>query len=510
MSINPQERDEVEVMKIVMKIEAVKRIQIENVEHNKGEEALQKLDHPNVVKLYHIESDIDFRYYALEFCQASLDQKFLDDKKERKYRGPMPSEEEVCLQLAKGLAHIHEKKFIHRDLKPENVLIWVDSTGEKVLMKWSGFGLSKQVNERGCYSISGMRGTHNWYSPEILKIFLEEEENDGKTTSPDIRQRGTVKSDVFTAGLVFGYYLLGGDHPFGSAINVLPNIFKNEPVNLPRGEEALQTLNHPNVVKLYDVENDYNFRFYALELCQLSLHQLFNGDEVQKKYQEKMPPDEEVFHQLAEGLAHIHRMQLIHRDLKPHNVLIWVDSTGEKVFMKWADFGLSKQVNESGSHSISEVRGTRNWLSPEILKIFEKKGNDVKTTLRPRGTVKSDVFTAGLVFGYYLLDGDHPFGSGYKILPNIVKNKPVNMPKIKDPSMHAIIMEMLKANPNERISSADVVSRINSLIKFHTAEDSSLIDCIEDSMKKLLESSIESHRTAATYVKVSNNYILKI
>jgi serine/threonine protein kinase len=40
---------------------AVKRIQIENVENNKGGEALQKLDHPNVVKLFHVESDSDFR-----------------------------------------------------------------------------------------------------------------------------------------------------------------------------------------------------------------------------------------------------------------------------------------------------------------------------------------------------------------------------------------------------------------------------------------------------------------
>ena len=40
---------------------AVKRIQIENVENNKEEEALKKLDHPNVVKLYHVESDSDFR-----------------------------------------------------------------------------------------------------------------------------------------------------------------------------------------------------------------------------------------------------------------------------------------------------------------------------------------------------------------------------------------------------------------------------------------------------------------
>jgi serine/threonine protein kinase len=155
-----------------------------------------------------------------------------DDEAQKKYREKMPPDEEVCLQLAKGLAHIHEKGLIHRDLKPRNVLIQVDPTGEKVVMKWADFGLSKQVNERGSHSISEMRGTQNWHSPEILKIF-EEEGNDGKTTSTDIRPRGTVKSDVFTAGLVFGYYLLGGDNPFGSAINVSPNIVNNEPVNLP-------------------------------------------------------------------------------------------------------------------------------------------------------------------------------------------------------------------------------------------------------------------------------------
>jgi serine/threonine protein kinase len=173
------------------------------------------------------------RYYALELCQASLDHKFLDETNPKKYRGLMPPEKKVCLQLAKGLAHIHNNRLIHRHLKPENVLIWVDSIGEKVLMKWADFGLGKQVNERGSHSISGMRGTNNWFSPEIMKIF-EEEENDCKTTTttPNIRQRGTVKSDVFSAGLVFGYYLLGGDHPFGSAVNVLPNIVRNRPVNM--------------------------------------------------------------------------------------------------------------------------------------------------------------------------------------------------------------------------------------------------------------------------------------
>jgi serine/threonine protein kinase len=143
----------------------------------------------------------------------------------------MPPEKEVFHQLAKGLAYIHQNRLIHRDLKPENVLIWGDSTGEKVVMKWADFGLSKTVNERGSHSISGSnRGTDNWYAPEILSIKIQKEEENGKDDTT--HQRGTVKSDVFSEGLVFGYYLLGGDHPFGSPINVSPNIVKNEPVNL--------------------------------------------------------------------------------------------------------------------------------------------------------------------------------------------------------------------------------------------------------------------------------------
>jgi serine/threonine-protein kinase/endoribonuclease IRE1 len=145
----------------------------------------------------------------------------------------MPSEEEVCLQLAKGLAHIHKNRLIHRDLKPHSVLIWVDSGQEKVAMKWADFGFSKPVNERGrSHSISGSnRGTDNWYAPEILSIKIQEEKENEKDETA-AHQRGTVKSDVFSEGLVFGYYLLDGDHPFGSGYDIQQNILKNEPVNL--------------------------------------------------------------------------------------------------------------------------------------------------------------------------------------------------------------------------------------------------------------------------------------
>jgi serine/threonine protein kinase len=94
-------------------------------------------------------------------------------------------------------------------------------------MKWADFGLSKPVNERGTYSMSGVRGTLNWYAPEILDIYIRNEDI-GNSTPP---LRGTIKSDVFAEGLVFGYYLMGGRHPYGPK-QIMQNIQRNNPVNL--------------------------------------------------------------------------------------------------------------------------------------------------------------------------------------------------------------------------------------------------------------------------------------
>jgi serine/threonine-protein kinase/endoribonuclease IRE1 len=94
-------------------------------------------------------------------------------------------------------------------------------------MKWADFGLSKPVNERGTFSMSGVKGTTGWLAPELLKLLDDEETVEGESEI-----RGTVKTDVFEEGLVFGYYLTGGLHPFGSPVQIVPNILENNPVNL--------------------------------------------------------------------------------------------------------------------------------------------------------------------------------------------------------------------------------------------------------------------------------------
>jgi serine/threonine-protein kinase/endoribonuclease IRE1 len=155
-------------------------------------------------------------------------------------------------------------------------------------------------------------------------------------------------------------------------------------------------------------------------LCNASLDKLFLRDGDPKKYLGPMPTKVEVLYQLALGLEHIHKSGLIHRDIKPENVLIWVNPENGNVLMKWADFGLSKPINERG------IKGTELWFAPEILKLQDDE-KAKKGEIEQRGTIKTDVFEEGLVFGYYLTDGLHPFGSISQRATNIHENKPVNL-----------------------------------------------------------------------------------
>ncbi|XP_046448834.1 cAMP-dependent protein kinase, catalytic subunit-like isoform X2 [Daphnia pulex] len=202
---------------------AVKKVELRNV--NNEEIVLKQLDHPNVIKLFYSESDANFKYFALELCRASLDQLFLKPDHPRKYKGPkLPHHLTVFIQLATGLEYIHSKNLIHRDIKPANVLISVDSDG-LVTIKWADFGLSRFVNERGTCTLSGIKGTMNWFAPELLRSIERDDVELG---------RGTVKSDVFALALVFGYLLLGGQHLYGQEIEVPINIVKQATVNMEK------------------------------------------------------------------------------------------------------------------------------------------------------------------------------------------------------------------------------------------------------------------------------------
>lgn len=181
------------------------------------------------------------RYYAFELCAASMNQLFLPEGHEKKYERPsnMPSPKEVLLQLTEGLLHIHSQNVAHRDIKPANILISF-TAGGKVTMKWADFDRSKPVNEAGEFSLSvtGV-GTPCWIAPEILNR-KRGASLIGASDSSGNSLMISFKSDIWSTGCVFFYYVTGGKHPFGDlevpkTIQDNMDLIKYDPINILGG-----------------------------------------------------------------------------------------------------------------------------------------------------------------------------------------------------------------------------------------------------------------------------------
>jgi serine/threonine-protein kinase/endoribonuclease IRE1 len=153
----------------------------------------------------------------------------------------------------------------------------------------------------------------------------------------------------------------------------------------------------------------------VLELCAGTLK-----DYCDKKYNGPMPPDVLVLYQIANGLHYIHSRNLVHRDVKPENILI---SMTTPVQMKLSDFGFVEKTSPQGTFELSGLQGTEKWMAPEILKLA-----DETITELPDGTIKSDIWGAGCVFFFFLTRGTHPYGSNsFEIMMNILKNNPIEL-----------------------------------------------------------------------------------
>jgi serine/threonine protein kinase len=149
----------------------------------------------------------------MELCVASLDQLFLPEDDPKKYKGPIPSEEQFCFQLISGLQYIHEQNLVHGSIKPTNVLI---SSSQDPEIKLSDFGLTTSSLNEGHSTkrlIRGFLSSRYWLAPELL----ENDSTDGQSTK---------ESDIFAAGSVFFYFLSKGCHLFGDIHEIIPNTLK--------------------------------------------------------------------------------------------------------------------------------------------------------------------------------------------------------------------------------------------------------------------------------------------
>ena len=199
--------------------------------------------------------------------------------------------------------------------------------------------------------------------------------------------------------------------------------------------------NHPNVIRYFYKEITSTFLFIALELCPASLADIIEKPSEYRELSAQLNPKRALF-QITSGLQHLHSLSIVHRDIKPQNILV-SSSTGGRLKMLLSDFGLSKRLDGVAQTSFSQTMnnpgGTVGWRAPEILRgdVSLDLGDESSTTSsthttkdgsgneveRKRLTRAVDIFALGCLTYYVLSNGEHPFGSRYEREMNIIRKQ---------------------------------------------------------------------------------------
>ncbi|NLY82701.1 MAG: Stk1 family PASTA domain-containing Ser/Thr kinase [Clostridiales bacterium] len=156
--------------------------------------------------------------------------------------------------------------------------------------------------------------------------------------------------------------------------------------NFKRESQSAAGLSHPNIVGVYDVGREGNINYIVMELIEGKTLSEVIAEEAPMDYKKVI----DITKQLASALKSAHNNNIIHRDVKPHNILITEDGTA-----KLADFGIAKAVNDATLTTNNSIIGSVHYFSPE-----QARGNYVDE--------RSDIYSLGIVM-YEMLTGKVPF-----------------------------------------------------------------------------------------------------
>ncbi|CAL8068260.1 unnamed protein product [Orchesella dallaii] len=161
--------------------------------------------------------------------------------------------------------------------------------------------------------------------------------------------------------------------------------------------------NHINIPKLFGKEKEDEFIYIAMEPCNGTLKGLIKNEI--PAVDRRDITDLDILKQATQGLAFLHEQEVIHRDLKPKNILI-LRHQGQ-VCVKIADFGISRTLPEDkNTITITWALGTQGWRAPEVL------STDSEDKLKM--SRETDIFSLGCIYYYVLSNGLHPFGEDSK------------------------------------------------------------------------------------------------
>ncbi|MFQ5733782.1 MAG: protein kinase [Planctomycetaceae bacterium] len=240
------------------------------------------------------------------------------------------------------------------------------------------------------------------------------------------------------------------------AVKVLPQKRVNDSSYLGRFHreaQAVAALDHPNIVRAYDVDADKNveknkeIHFLVMEYVDgRNLQELVTTDGVLDPVTAA-----DYIRQGADGLAHAHKAGMVHRDIKPGNLL--VDSSGT---VKMLDLGLARFFDDENENSLTvthdeKVLGTADYLAPE--QALDSHNVDAR----------ADIYSLGCTI-YFLLTGHPPFTTGtlaQRLMAHQTKEPPAIDSERDDvsPDLLAIIRKMMAKKADNRYETADQVSQ---------------------------------------------------
>ena len=223
------------------------------------------------------------------------------------------------------------------------------------------------------------------------------------------------------------------------AVKVLKEEFITDIDFIKRFRSEAQTaasLTHPNIVSIYDVGNEGDVYYIVMELIQgKTLKEIIVED---GKLSWKWSVNIAI--QIASALETAHRNNLIHRDIKPHNIIITEDGMA-----KVTDFGIAKAVSNSTITAFGTTIGSVHYFSPE-----HAKGGVTDA--------KSDIYSLGIVM-YEMLTGRVPFDADTPVSVALmqVQEEPIEPRKLNPQipiSVNNIILKAMQKDPADRYQNA--------------------------------------------------------
>ena len=202
--------------------------------------------------------------------------------------------------------------------------------------------------------------------------------------------------------------------------------------------QAVAMLSHTNIVSIYDVCHSDGLDYIVMELIDgMTLKQYMQKRGTALNWREAL----HFITQIVRALGHAHSRGIVHRDIKPHNIMVLRDGS-----VKVADFGIARLTSAAQATLTQEALGSVHYISPE-----QAKGSHVDG--------RSDLYSAGVVL-YEMLTGRLPFEGETPVFVAIqhINSIPI-APRELNPdipeALEAITMKAMAPNPNQRYASAD-------------------------------------------------------